>query len=236
MTIAVLFSFTGFNAIKADAASSSKELISGKPISGETVVRSARKYVGKLRYSYGGTSLKNGCDCSGFVYAIYKANGIDFKNVRSSYDMYAARNKIGTDIGTDTSKAMAGDIIIYPDHAGLCTSNGTVIQCQSRGLREQPHSYMNRYFGGVQAIIRLNLVRNLKVGDEVSLPKYNAIFKVVKVGKVNKVKHIGEFVPTISGYSASNDELITTSQPTVTKIPKKVKIFGLTYKVVNSNQ
>ncbi|MCR5625644.1 MAG: C40 family peptidase [Lachnospiraceae bacterium] len=193
ITTALFVAFVSFGHVQAKSYTTSKNsLISGNTVSGEKVVETARKYVNKLRYSWGGTSLTHGCDCSGFVYAVYRANGIDFKSVRSSFDMSAAKNIIGRNIGTDTSKAEAGDIIIYPNHAGLCTSQGTVIQCQNAGCREQTHAYMKRYFGGVQCIIRLDLVKNLSSGDIVKLDKQNAKYQVVKTGRTNTVKYLGQ--------------------------------------------
>ena len=41
-------------------------------VSGLDVVKEARKYVGKLNYVYGGTSLTKGADCSGFICRIYE--------------------------------------------------------------------------------------------------------------------------------------------------------------------
>ena len=41
----------------------------------DQIVNFALQYVGKVRYVYGGTSLVNGVDCSGFVMRVYEHFG-----------------------------------------------------------------------------------------------------------------------------------------------------------------
>ena len=50
---------------------------------GSQVVKEALKYVGNP-YVWGGDSLTNGCDCSGFVVQIYKLFGVDLSASRQS--------------------------------------------------------------------------------------------------------------------------------------------------------
>lgn len=70
---------------------------------GDKIADTALSYVGKVKYVKGGTSLKTGCDCTGFVQAIHKLNGITLK-IRTTW---------GTSVGKDISKAKRGDIIFY---------------------------------------------------------------------------------------------------------------------------
>lgn len=56
-------------------------------------------------YKYGGTNLKSGVDCSGFVYSVYKANGILLN--RSSKDMV----KNGTEVNKDSLSM--GDLVFF---------------------------------------------------------------------------------------------------------------------------
>ncbi len=179
LTAVVIISFICFGAIGVASSAKAGSLISGKEVSGESIVNEARKYIGKLRYSFGGTSLKYGCDCSGFVCAIYKTQGINLFGVRSSYAMYGARNAIGKSLGSDTSKAKDGDIVIYGSHAAIATDKGTVVNCQNSGCMEQTHAYMRRYFGPVKAVIRVSLVKNLEKGDVIKDKKSNSKFEVV---------------------------------------------------------
>ena len=178
----------GFNF--ASAKSNNNNIVSGKEIAGETIVESARSYVGHLRYSYGGTSLKYGCDCSGFICALYKKAGVNFNGCRSSWDMLSLGNKMGKKIGTDMSKAEAGDIVIYNDHVALATGEETVVNCQNSGCMEQSVGYMRTFFGRVIGIVRLDNVKNLKVGDIVKHKKSGSFYKVLKNGNKHVVKYV----------------------------------------------
>lgn len=70
---------------------------------GDEIATLAKSYVGKVKYVKGGRSLKNGCDCTGFVQAIFKKAGITLK----------VSDTWGKSVGTSISKAKAGDIIYY---------------------------------------------------------------------------------------------------------------------------
>lgn len=70
---------------------------------GDEIADLAKSYVGKVKYVKGGKSLKNGCDCTGFVQAIFKKAGITLK----------VSDTWGKSVGTSISKAKAGDIIYY---------------------------------------------------------------------------------------------------------------------------
>lgn len=70
---------------------------------GDEIADLAKSYVGKVKYVKGGRSLKNGCDCTGFVQAIFKKAGITLK----------VSDTWGKSVGTSVSNAKAGDIIYY---------------------------------------------------------------------------------------------------------------------------
>lgn len=72
---------------------------------GEEIVEFALKHVGNP-YAYGGTSLTNGADCSGFSSSVYKEFGINIQ--RSSKSQYASN-------GTSVSKSelKPGDLVFY---------------------------------------------------------------------------------------------------------------------------
>ena len=107
----------------------------------------------KLNYVWGGLDLTVGCDCSGFVCAIFKRHGLDLValGIRSSYDMQANPTKFGTVVnGTDPSLIQNGDILITNSggHAGIgWNNNGTpyMIHCQNHkmGCVYQPFSTYN---------------------------------------------------------------------------------------------
>lgn len=88
---------------------------------GENVVQYALQFVGNP-YVYGGTSLTNGCDCSGFVYRIYRDFG------------YSIPRTGMTGIGTEVSyeNARAGDIICYAGHVALYMGNGRIVHASTQ--------------------------------------------------------------------------------------------------------
>ena len=75
---------------------------------GQKIADTAISYIGKSKYVKGGTNIKTGVDCTGFVQEMYRLNGIPLKASLSSW---------GKSIGTDISKAQAGDIISYRNNS-----------------------------------------------------------------------------------------------------------------------
>lgn len=74
-------------------------------------------------YVYGGTSLTNGTDCSGFTQAVYKHFGINIP--RSS----TAQRSAG--VGVSYAEARPGDLICYAGHVGLYIGNGQIVHASS---------------------------------------------------------------------------------------------------------
>lgn len=92
-----------------------------KPTSldGLEIVKEAVKYLG-TPYVYGGNSLTNGIDCSGFTQQIYKKFGIDLPRTST------AQSKVS---GTRVSikDALPGDLYAAPGHAGIYIGDGKMI-------------------------------------------------------------------------------------------------------------
>ncbi len=91
---------------------------------GNQVIAYARKYLGGP-YRYGGTSLTNGTDCSGFVMSIYKHFGVNLP--RTSRAMRKAGFKV-----KNLSKAKPGDILCYSGHVALYMGNNTIIHASNK--------------------------------------------------------------------------------------------------------
>lgn len=125
--------------IAAEAAARQAEL----QAKGQAVVDYARQFLGNP-YVYGGTSLKNGTDCSGFVRAIYAHFGISMP--RSSYYM---RNS-GYEVSY--SEILPGDVICYSGHVGIYAGNGKIINAidESRGI-----GYSNARYANIITIRRM---------------------------------------------------------------------------------
>ena len=91
-------------------------------INGSDVVAYASQFIGNP-YVWGGTSLTNGCDCSGFVMKIYEHYGITLPH--SSLAMRSCGQEVSY------SNAQPGDIICYAGHVALYAGGGTIIGAQS---------------------------------------------------------------------------------------------------------
>lgn len=93
-------------------------------VTGEELVNFALQFVGNP-YVWGGNSLTNGCDCSGFVNQVYKHFG--FKNVPRQSQAFKT---YGQPVAFENLKA--GDIVIYPGHVAIYIGNGKIVEAQSR--------------------------------------------------------------------------------------------------------
>ena len=90
--------------------------------SGSSVVDYATQFVGNP-YVWGGTSLTNGADCSGFVQSVYANFGVSLP--RTSYEQQNA--------GTEVSYADAqpGDLICYGGHVAIYMGNGRIVHASN---------------------------------------------------------------------------------------------------------
>lgn len=86
--------------------------------SGQAVVDYACQFIGNP-YVWGGTSLTNGADCSGFVQSVYAHFGVSLP--RTSAEMRSAGREVSY------SEAVPGDIICYDGHVGIYMGDGQIV-------------------------------------------------------------------------------------------------------------
>ena len=110
---------------------------------GSAVVGYASQFVGNP-YVYGGSSLTNGTDCSGFVMSVYSAFGVGLPHSSS------AMRSVG--YGVDVNSMQAGDIVCYSGHVGIYTGNGTIVNAlnSSAGI-----TYTNVNYSPILAVRRI---------------------------------------------------------------------------------
>lgn len=107
------------------------------------IVAYAKQFLGNP-YVYGGTSLTNGTDCSGFTQGIYKHFGIT--TGRTSRDQAANGRTI------EISAAQPGDLLFYAsgdyiNHVALYIGDGKVIHASNSttGIIISPYNYRSPY-------------------------------------------------------------------------------------------
>lgn len=114
---------------KLPKASTIQELQVGEGVSEKSVsvVSYAKQFVGN-RYVYGGTSLTNGTDCSGFTMGVYAKFGVGLPHSSR------AQANCGTRVGLN--EVQPGDLIFYSNggginHVALYIGGGQVVHASS---------------------------------------------------------------------------------------------------------
>lgn len=104
------------------SSSSSKSYSAPSGTSGSSVANYACQFVGNP-YRWGGESLTNGADCSGFVKAVYAAFGISLPHSSS------ALRSVG--YGVSTSDMQPGDIVCYSGHVAIYIGNNSIVHASN---------------------------------------------------------------------------------------------------------
>ena len=119
-----------------EAAARAREEAEAKAGTGQAIVDFACQFIGNP-YVWGGTSLTNGADCSGFVQSVFAHFGVSLP--RTTRDLVS----VGTPVSYD--QAIPGDLILYSGHVGIYMGNGQIVNAinSSRGIGILPATYTN---------------------------------------------------------------------------------------------
>ena len=90
---------------------------------GQEIANYALKFVGNP-YVYGGTSLTNGADCSGFVQSVYKHFGISLPRTSGE------QGKAGRAVD-GVANAKPGDLVWYSGHIGIYIGNNQIVHASN---------------------------------------------------------------------------------------------------------
>ena len=101
---------------------------------GKNIAKYGCQFIGNP-YVYGGTSLTNGADCSGFTYRIYADFGYTIPRTSG------AQRSCGT--GVDYANAQPGDLICYDGHVGLYIGGGYIVHASTEktGIKVSKATY-----------------------------------------------------------------------------------------------
>jgi len=102
--------------------SSSGISVTGNSSKGKAIANYALKFLGNP-YVYGGTSLTNGADCSGFTQSVFRNFGIYLPRT-SAAQRYAGKS-------VSYAEAQAGDLICYDGHVAIYLGGGRIVHAST---------------------------------------------------------------------------------------------------------
>ena len=110
-----------------EAAKQQEEQQTQAAQTGQAIVDYACQFIGNP-YVWGGTSLTNGADCSGFVMAVYAQFGYSLPHSAGAQSGYGTR--------VDTSSLEPGDIVFYGydgsiEHCAIYIGNGMIVHAST---------------------------------------------------------------------------------------------------------
>ena len=121
-------------------------------VSGSDVVSYACQFIGNP-YVWGGESLTNGADCSGFIKSVYANFGISLPH--SS----VALQRAGSEVSYEN--AQPGDIVCYAGHVAIYMGGGQIVHASSPSTGIKTGSATYRSIISVRRVITVTLIRKM---------------------------------------------------------------------------
>ena len=110
----------------------------------DKIIRTADSFIG-VPYRWGGESVEEGFDCSGFTMTVYRLNGLDLP--RSS------RSQWNTGMPVSRGRLQKGNLVFFHtsgngkiSHVGIYDGNGRFIHAPGKGKKVRRSSLDNRYY------------------------------------------------------------------------------------------
>ncbi|MDO4942117.1 MAG: SH3 domain-containing protein [Lachnospiraceae bacterium] len=105
------------------SSSSGGSSSSSSSASNSSVLSYASQFVGNP-YVYGGTSLINGCDCSGFVMQVFAKYGVSLPHSSAAIRGYGR--------SVSYSEMQPGDVVCYDGHVGIYAGGGQLLSALNK--------------------------------------------------------------------------------------------------------
>jgi cell wall-associated NlpC family hydrolase len=116
----------------------------GKQYLRNEIVATARRFLG-MPYAWGGSSQKEGFDCSGLTMAVYKVNGLSLP--------HSSRGQYKTGATVKKRNLQKGDLVFFAtsrrrrvSHVGIYVGNNQFIHAPGNNKRVRTESLSNSYF------------------------------------------------------------------------------------------
>jgi len=110
----------------------------------DKILRTADSFIG-VPYRWGGESVEEGFDCSGFTMTVYRLNGLDLP--RSSRSQWHAGESV------NRTKLEKGHLVFFRtnssrkiSHVGIYDGNGRFVHAPGKGKRVRRSSLNSRYY------------------------------------------------------------------------------------------
>jgi len=110
----------------------------------DKILRTADSFIG-VPYRWGGESVEEGFDCSGFTMTVYRLNGLDLP--RSS------RSQWNAGMPVSRTNLQKGNLVFFHtsgsgkiSHVGIYVGNGQFIHAPGKGKKVRRSSLKNRYY------------------------------------------------------------------------------------------